>query len=131
MDYAKLKAELVAGHPDTGVYDADDAIAANQLNVVNRTRNVESVTGQQIFEAVDGTDFIALTDAQKSLLYAIIGMGTILVNGTNTKAALLAMFGPGTVTRENLAALQTENVSRAAELGLGTVAPGHVENARY
>lgn len=130
MDYNKLKAELTTGHPDTGAYDADAAVAAGQLNAVNRTRAIESVSGQAIFEAVDGTDFAGLSDADRTLLYAIIGMGTILVNGVNTKAALLAMFGPGTDTRANLAALQTEAISRAAELGLDTVYEGTVQQAR-
>ncbi len=31
-----LSDELAAGHPDTGAYDADDAIAAAQLNALNR-----------------------------------------------------------------------------------------------
>jgi hypothetical protein len=36
IDYQALKAELLAGHPVTGPYDADNQIAANQLNAVNR-----------------------------------------------------------------------------------------------
>ncbi len=130
MNLDALRAELAAGHPDTGPYDADDALAAGQLNAVNRTRNVESVTGQQIFEAVVPADYNALLADQRQLLGVIIGMGTILVNGTNTKAALTAMFGSGTGTRTNLAALQTEQVSRAVEQKLGRVRAGDVERAR-
>ncbi len=58
-------------------------------------------------------------------------MGTILVNATNTRAALLAMFGAATTTRVNLAALQTETVSWGVKEGFGFIAPGDVENARY
>lgn len=76
------------------------------------------------------SDFDALTDSQKALLYAIVGMGTVLVNGVNTKAALLAMFGSGSDTRDNLATLQTEAISRWTELGLGNVKAGDVERAR-
>ena len=36
LDYAGLQAELLAGHPDTGAYDADDALAAGELNALNR-----------------------------------------------------------------------------------------------
>lgn len=36
IDYQALKAELLAGHPDTGAYNADDQLAADELNVQNR-----------------------------------------------------------------------------------------------
>lgn len=130
MDIPKLKAELLAGHPVTSAYNVDDALAAAELNVENCVVPVESVTGQQIFEAVHQADYAALTAGQLQRFWGIVGMGEVLVNGANTKAALLAMFGSETVTRTNLAALQTETVSRATELGLGFVYPGHVQNAR-
>lgn len=129
-DLNALKAELDADPLDRGYSGMSDAAAAMDLNTEYRTRKVPSVSGQDLFEAVDATDFAGLSDAQKTLLYAIIGMGTILVNGTNTKTALLAMFGPGTPTRSNLATLQTESVSRAVELGLGRVKVGYVQRVR-
>ena len=36
MDYAALAAELTAGHPDTGAYNADNSLAAGELNAFNR-----------------------------------------------------------------------------------------------
>lgn len=36
MDYTALAAELLAGHPVTGAYNADDDLAAAELNAVNR-----------------------------------------------------------------------------------------------
>lgn len=130
MDIDALKAELSAGHPVTGPYDADDAVAAGQLNTENRTVPVKSVTGQQIFEAVVPAHYNALSADAKQLFGTIVGMGTIPVNGTNTKAALTAMFAGATDTLNALAALQTELVSRAVELKLGLVRAGHVEEAR-
>ena len=130
MDYVALKAELAAGHPGTGTYNPNHEIAADQLNAPNCEEDVESVTGQDIFEAVAPGEYNALSADYKALLHAIIGMGTILVNGTNTKAALTAMFGAGTNTRANLAALQKRIVSRAVERRLGFVYPGHVQDAR-
>jgi hypothetical protein len=35
-DLVALRAELDAGHPDTGAYNIDDAIAADELNLLNR-----------------------------------------------------------------------------------------------
>ena len=36
LDYSGLQAELLAGHPNTGAYNADDALAADELNALNR-----------------------------------------------------------------------------------------------
>lgn len=36
MDIDALATELTAGHPDTGSYNADDALATAELNAVNR-----------------------------------------------------------------------------------------------
>ncbi|KKL28911.1 hypothetical protein LCGC14_2370390, partial [marine sediment metagenome] len=83
-----------------------------------------------IFEAVVRSEYVALSADDKELLHVIISMGSILVNGTNTKAALLAMFGGGTTTRTNLATLQIRDVSRAQELGLPFVYEGHIQEAR-
>ena len=38
MNLATLKTELDTGHPGTGAYDADAAIAAGQVNAANVTR---------------------------------------------------------------------------------------------
>ena len=40
------------------------------------------------------------------------------------------VFGGGSATITALQALRVEAVSRAVELGLGTIYPGHVQNAR-
>ncbi len=36
MNIPALKAELLAGHPDTGAYNADNQLAADEINAVNR-----------------------------------------------------------------------------------------------
>lgn len=63
MDYIALAAELTAGHPDTGAYNADDALAAGQLNAVNRPSvaiDMQEILSFMILEntykADDGTD---------------------------------------------------------------------------
>ena len=38
-----LKAELLAGHPDTGAYNVDDAIAADEINALNRDAPADSI----------------------------------------------------------------------------------------
>ena len=125
-----LKTEVTTDPLGRGYSTMTDLEVANDLNIVYRTEPVESVTGQDIFEAVVRSEYTGLSAGDKSLLHVIISMGSILVNGTNTKAALLAMFGAGTTTRSNLTALQTRDVSRAQELGLPFVYEGHIQEAR-
>ncbi len=125
-----LKTEITTDPLSRGYSSMTDLEVANDLNIVYRTQDVESVTGQDIFEAVVRSEYIALSADDKDLLHVIISMGSLPVNGTNTKAALLAMFIAGTTTRTNLAALQTRDVSRAQELGLPFVYEGHIQEAR-
>ena len=68
MDIAALKAELAAGHPDTGAYTTGNPeTAAAELNAVNRTKNKSSLTGDEMFDATVIADWSALTDHQQQL----------------------------------------------------------------
>jgi len=125
-----LKTEVTTDPLGRGYSAMSNEAVATDLNTVYREEDVDLVRGQDIFEAVVPAEYNALTDKQMALLHAIIGMGDIQVNGTNTRDALLAMFGAGTETRSNLAELQKQGISRGQELGLGIVKPGHVEEVR-
>lgn len=126
MNYQILAAEL-ALPAYAGLTNQE---AADALNAANISVDVEIISGSDVFEATTQSDYAALTANQKGLFHAIMGMETIQVVGSNTRAALLAMFGPGTQTRTNLAALQTTLTSRASQLGLPRVGVHYVAYAR-
>ena len=130
MTIELLREEITTDPLGRGYSGMTDLDVADSLNVVNREMDVDMVSGQDIFEAVVPSEFTPLSADQKSLFYAIIGMGSVMVNGTNTRTALLDMFGAGTTTRNNLAVLQKRDVSRAGELGISFVYEGHVQEAR-
>ena len=131
IDVTKLKAVLAGVHPVTAApYSADNEEATSQGNFPNCEENVRSVSGQDIFEASTADDRAALSADERTLFYAIVGMGTILVNGVNTKAALLGMFGAETTTRANFAKLQKRTVSHFQKEGLGRVRVGDVARVR-
>ena len=130
MDYAILKPELSLDPLVRNYAGMTDQQAADSLNALNRTLDVETLPTSDIFEAIVLADYTALTAAQKTTLQIILSLGTVKVKGSNTRAALLSIFGAGTATRANLAALQVQLVSRAAELGLPRVGSHHVEYAR-
>lgn len=127
---AALTTELAGDLEGRGYAGMTDEMATADLLTEYRTAPVETVSGQEIFEAVVPAEYAALSAESKSLLHAIIGMGTIRVGGTNTKAALLSMFGQGTTTRTNLATLQTTPCSRASELGIQGLKTIHVQRVR-
>ena len=125
MNYDTLTAELALP-----LYDGTtDQEAADELNAVDKVVDVETVTSQQIFEAVVPAEYTALTSDQKTMFWGILGMGDIYVNNTNTRIAITSLFSPGD-TLSALADLQTQTISRATELGLGFVYAGHIQNAR-
>lgn len=133
MNIDALKAELATGHPDTGAYDADDAVAAGELNVVNRTKNKASMTGSEILNALKEAgplaEYRALSDADKDKVWRICHLGT--VNPFGVEADLfIDIFGGGSASIAALQAARKDDVSRAAELGLGLVRIGHVQQAR-
>ena len=118
MDYPALKTELLAGHPGTGAYDADDTIAAGELNAVNRTRQRDFVTGSEILNATDDAEFSALLDAEKDTWLIMCGVESIDTSSGIAKSLEADLFGGGTTTRTSLLAVKTEDISRATEIGL-------------
>lgn len=129
MDLAALKSELLAGHPDTGPYSGNSSAAAAELNVENRTRNRERVTGSEVLNAVDQAEFLAATDAQRTRVWNLVHLGTLNPWGIEADL-LLDIFGAGSATITALAAIRVEPTSRASELGFETVEAGHVQRAR-
>ncbi len=126
-----LKAELLSDHPTTGdPYNADAVIAASQLNAVNRTKNRTSMTGSEVLNAVDAAEWSTRTVEQKQVVWDIVHLGTVNPFGVEATLMTVAFSDAGGVTIAALAAARVDDVSRAVELGLGFIAPGHVENAR-
>ena len=129
MDLAALKAELTAGHPDTGAYDVTDSGAAVELNVANREGYKRSLTGNDLFTSTAASEFAALTDTHKQMWISWCSTERDPWDGANV-AFVVYIFGGGSATMAALAALRVEPISRAQELGFGVVAAGHVQRAR-
>lgn len=132
MDLVALKSELTTDPLARGYSGLGDEAAANNLNTVNRTRERPTVTGAQIYNALDPAEFTALSAANQTKVRDIFGLGGDIDvrTGRNARVVLLSLFGAATATRAALAALVQEPCSRAVELGLGTVTPSDVADAR-
>ena len=130
MDYIALKAELDAGHPDTGAYSVDNATAAAELNAVNRTVPRTSMNGDEIFSATDNAEYVGLTDHKQQLWVSFTSKDIINAYDATNINFVDYIFGAGSTTKTTLAGLRTEDVSRANEIGIGEVDEWKVEYAR-
>lgn len=130
VDYVALKAELLAGHPVTGAYDADDALAAGQLNVVNRTRNRTSMTGKEVKDQIDQVDWDSRTVDQQQTLLSLFARDDLDPFGIDAHIFQEAMTGALGTSVADLASYRVEDVSRAEELGFGVVSAAEVDSAR-
>ena len=128
-----LKAELTDDPEAIGYSGMTDAEAATSINTANREVTRETLPSADIYEAINVSEFQALSDAAKVYVRDVLALGDGVKVGAASKArtVLIGAFGGGSATITSLAAAITDTVSRATELGLGFVHPGDVENARY
>ena len=129
MDYSILAAELITDGLSRGYAGMTDAEAAVDLNTEYRERNRTSMSGSEIVNAVDVSEWTGLSDTQRRTVWDIVHMGD--VNPFGVEATLLiGVFGPESTTIGNLAVARKESISRATELGLSRVREGTVAQAR-
>lgn len=145
-----LKAELDAGHPVTGPYSPNAAVAADQINAVNRSRLVPISSSELLAwsgqaSASDRPRNLKIAEGKSNPVEAIAAIcvvaestinrdGTSLDLNLSDRAAMLEALVAGGVLsdadRTSLYEIATDPISRATELGLGRVKVGHVEQAR-
>lgn len=130
MDIEILKTELNVDPLSRGYSTMSDEEAAADLNTIYRTVDRDYVSGWEIFNVTDDSEYSALSDSQKASWDVLCSIEYIDTTNGIAKSREAELFGPGTTTRSSLASLKTQIISRAAELGLGTIKAGHVEEAR-
>ncbi len=126
-----LVAELTTStHPTTSSYDADSQLAADELNAENITQVRASMSGSEMWENTDPTEFAGLTDIaqQKWIAFCAIESHDPKNNGL-AHQFVNYIFGTGD-TLTALAGARNESVSQASLLGLGTVTGTLVAQAR-
>lgn len=133
IDYTALKAELDAGHPVTGAYDADDQTAADELNLAN-IEVEKNTTPQEAADATDADEFNALSEGDKSHWIGVLSWDSINLNAGIGLATAQGIWAgtAGTITRPALIATRTEMVSRTSQLNFGRAElnASHVATAR-
>lgn len=90
------------------------------INTEYRTQIKPSMTGTEIFQAIDAAEFVALATADRDLIMQFFTWESINPGG-NEVVVFSAIFGGASATISNLSTARLENVSRAFELGLPEV----------
>lgn len=129
MNIDILKTEITTDPLTRGYSGMSDLATALDLNTVYRTTDKTSMTGTEVFNAIDKAEFNALTATNKKLIWDIIHLGEINPFGLESDL-FVDIFGGGSTTITDLQALRKNNVSRGVELGIGNVREGNVQEAR-
>ena len=116
------------GAANSGPGPMTDQEAADDLNTEYRTRNRDTMTSTEVWQAIDIPELQALADGDRSLVMAVLQFDEINPFG-NEATLFIALFGAGSNTIIALNAARIEAVSRAIELGLGRVRTGDVARA--
>lgn len=125
-----LKTELATDPLARGYSGFTDEQVVTDIMTEYREQNISSISGDDAFGATDGAEFAALTDTKKQLWLAWCGRDSIDPFQAANVAFVNWIYGAGSATITALAALRKRNISRAAELGLGSVKVGTVQEAR-
>lgn len=137
MDYQLLKAEIDTDPLVVGYSGMTDQQVADSLNVRDGTYTYDlpSMTGKQVKDLMDATEYGALTDPNKQIILALTARDDLDPHGIDASIFLDAMpAGTNPLTSAALNAARTINASRAEELnivGVGTdVSAANVFTAR-
>ena len=131
MNYAVLKTEVTTDPLGRGYSEMTDAeIAASLNDTVDRVVNKSSLSGDEMFGATVTAGFAALTAEKKAIWVSFCGRDSIDPFSTANVEFVKWVFGNTSDTVTALAALRVSTVSRATELGLGTVYPSQVTRAK-
>jgi len=88
------------------------------FNTAYRSRNRKSLSGDEAFASTDAAEFAALTPEAKNMWLSFCGRSQIDPFSAANVAFVQYLFGGGSATIANLAALRVESISRAQELGV-------------
>ena len=129
MDYRALRAHIDADPDVRGYAGMDDGEVAVSLNTETKIRNKTSMSGSEVLQSVDTTEFLALTDAEENRLWGLLGMSSLDPFGQEAQA-MIKIFGAGSDTITNLQAERVETVTDGVFYNFGYVLEGHVTKAR-
>lgn len=129
MNYQAIKAVLDADPATFG--GLDDAAAAAELMLENKSYDLPSMSGKQVKDLIDPAEYAALADIKKQIILALVARDDLDPHGIDASMFLDAMpAGANPITSAALTAARTITTSTAFIKGLGIVTAIHVQYAR-
>jgi len=117
-----LQAERTNDPLARGYSGMNNAQFFTSITTVDRPNERSIMSAGEIFETIVGSEFIALSNANKARVDRLLGLGAEIVigpgNAHQAVQELLATFGGGSATVAALAALRNQLQSRVQEIGL-------------
>lgn len=117
------------GVANPGPDPMSDIQIVTDINTTYRERDRASLTGSEVYQAVDDTELAALTSDERIEVWNILHLDNLDPFG-HEASRFQTIFPVGGATILALQAVRKESITRAQELGLGIVHLGHVEAAR-
>jgi len=124
-----LKNEIDSDPLSRGYSAMTDQQITDDLNTKYRSFNVPFLTGNEVADAINATEYNALADAQKDRVIALTNREAINPFGFSA-TVMIDIFGAGSDTIAALQAARVEPISRAQELFNRDVKVGQVTDAR-
>ena len=119
VNITSLNFEITTDPKGLGYAGKDNGAIARLLNAVgisSETIEIANISNADLQASVVGSEYVSLTAAEQRAWGAIVGIDTIAVKNQNIRQQVIAIWGPGTGTRSNLAALQSRNAARSEVL---------------
>lgn len=114
----KLENEISGDPLGRGYSGMTDQQLLDSLNTADLPRNRTSMTGREVKESVDVTEFKALSDAKKQQMIELTKRDDLDLFGMD-KDILLDIFGAVSTTGTNLVAARVEMISPGVKIGWG------------
>ncbi len=125
----ELTDEIVNDPEGRGYAGMTDAQVADDINLVNRQRNRDTMSATEVLNAINKGEFNAFTAVDQVRVWDVLHFHEL--NPFGLEADLFVdIFGGGSATIVALQAIRVEVITRAQELGLGSVREGTVTRAR-
>lgn len=133
----RLKTEIQTDPLGRGYAGLTDSQVIADLNTAYRTRNKSRLTGDEVFQSTDSTEFAALSDGsggtsdEQNYWISFCARSEIDPFATSNTQFVTNLFGGGSTTVANLNGLRVESITRSQELGLpASITQHQIQQAR-
>lgn len=130
LELNKLRTEIDTDELSRGYSGMTNQQIADSLNEINRNVITPFLSGVQIGQQLNLTEFNALSAEQRNTLRAMFSLSNIPTETGFYRDFLLSAFNAQSTTRTNLIANFTHLESRASEIGIPFCGAHHVETAK-